>query len=67
MILRMEKSKTKSTRGGERVGAGRPPIAEPTKARTVHLTDKQNATLKVAGGNTYIREHLDKLGKIINK
>ena len=71
MILRMEnsktKSKTKSTQGGKREGAGRHRIAEPTQPRTIHLTDKQNATLKTAGGGAYMREHLDTLGEILKK
>ena len=63
----MVNSKEKSGRGGEREGAGRPPVAEPTKARTVHLTDKQTEVLKIAGGNKYLREHLDNLGKMLKK
>ena len=66
----MQESNTKSpqtTRGGARAGAGRPPVAEPARARTVRLTDKQNEVLKIAGGNPYLRKHLDDIGKLLKK
>jgi hypothetical protein len=65
MILRMQESKSK--RGGVREGAGAKKKSEPAKPRTVHLTDKQAETLKTAGGNPYLREHLDNLGKLLRK
>jgi hypothetical protein len=57
----------KTGRGGFREGAGRTPVDEPTKAKTVHLTERQSEILKKAGGNPYLRKHLDDLGKLICK
>lgn len=68
MIIRMEKPiEKKSNRGGKREGSGRPPVADPVKARTVQLTDGQYGVLKKAGGNSYLRKHLDDLGKLLSK
>lgn len=65
MIFSMHESKT--TRGGVREGAGRKRVEEPAKPRTVRITDKQAEILKIAGGNPYLREHLENLGKILRK
>lgn len=65
MIFGMQESKSK--RGGYREGAGRPVTPEPAKPRTVRLTEKQAVTLKTAGGNPYLRKHLDDLGKLLRK
>lgn len=65
MIKDMQESK--SNRGGLRAGAGRPAVDDPAKPRTVRLTDTQADTLKKAGGNPYLRKHLDDLGKLLRK
>jgi hypothetical protein len=65
MIISMEKSTSK--RGGTREGAGAPRKAEPTKPHTVMISDRQKEILKIAGGNSYLRKHLDDLAILLNK
>jgi len=39
--------KQKNTHGGTRQGAGRPPIEEPRKSRSIRLTDAEYQQVKI--------------------
>jgi len=39
--------KTQNTHGGTRQGAGRPPIEEPQKSRSIRLTDAEYQQVKI--------------------
>lgn len=53
--------------GGAREGAGRPPLEEPKKNRSLRATDKQWATFQALGGNALFCAMLDLIGKDAKK
>ena len=50
---------TKSTRGGIRLGAGRPAVEHKAKPLTINLTDEQRLKFKSFGGGRWLRKLLD--------
>jgi len=52
-----------STKGGAREGAGRKPLEEPRKTRSIRATDAQWAAFKSHGGNDWFCALMDSLKK----
>ena len=50
---------TKSTRGGIRLGAGRPTVANKAKPHTINLTDAHWLKFKSLGGVKFLKQVLD--------
>ena len=51
--------KSAKTRGGARLNAGRPTIAEPANSRTIRLTDEHWLKFKNIGGVSWLKSILN--------
>ena len=63
----MQMQKKAARKGGAREGAGRPPLEEPKKTRSIRATDEQWATFQEQGGNAWFCALMDSLKKKLTK